>query len=61
MESPRFGGRQISRSNIVSKKMDLVQRERQQNAPDDARNMSPRRKSEDIETLERCVRESVKE
>lgn len=61
MERPRLGERQRSNTIIVPKGRDVVQRDRPQYPPDDARAMSPRRNSEDIERLERGVRESLKE
>lgn len=61
MDRPRLGDRQRSNSIIIPKGRDVVQREKPQYPPDDARAMSPRRNSEDIERLERGVRESLKE
>ncbi|ETI27163.1 hypothetical protein G647_09845 [Cladophialophora carrionii CBS 160.54] len=61
MERPRLGDRQRSNTIIVPKGRDVVQTERPQYPPDDARAMSPRRNSEDIERLERGLRETLKE
>ncbi|KAJ9645571.1 hypothetical protein H2204_001152 [Knufia peltigerae] len=61
MDRPRLGDRQRSNTIIVPKGRDVVQKEKPQYPPDDARAMSPRRNSEDIERLERGVRESLKE
>lgn len=61
MDRPRIGERQRSNSIIVPKGRDVIQLNRQSYPPDDARAMSPRRNSEDIERLERGLRESLKE
>ncbi|KIW55094.1 hypothetical protein PV05_07402 [Exophiala xenobiotica] len=61
MERPRLGDRQRSNTIIVPKGRDVVQREKPQYPPTDARAMSPRRNSHDIERLERDVRQSLKE
>ncbi|KIW88351.1 uncharacterized protein Z519_10919 [Cladophialophora bantiana CBS 173.52] len=61
MERPRLGDRQRSNTIIVPKGRDVVQRERPEYPPDDARAMSPRRNSEDIERIERGLRETLKE
>lgn len=61
MDRPRLGDRQRSNTIIVPKGRDVVQTEKRAYPPDDARAMSPRRNSEDIERLERGVRESLKE
>jgi len=61
MDRPRLGDRQRSNTIIVPKGRDVVQTEKPSYPPDDARAMSPRRNSEDIERLERGVRESLKE
>lgn len=61
MDRPRLGDRQRSNTIIVPKGRDVVQTEKRDYPPDDARAMSPRRNSEDIERLERGVRESLKE
>lgn len=53
--------RQRSSSIIIPKGLDVYQRERPQYAPDDARAMSPRRTSEDLERLEVDVRKSLQE
>ena len=61
MDRPRIGDRQRSNTHIVPKGRDIMQTERPEYPPDDARAMSPRRNSADIEKLERGLRESLKE
>jgi len=61
MDRPCLGDRQRSSSIIVPKGRDVIQRERPEYPPSDARTMSPRRNGGDIERLERGVRESLKE
>ncbi|RMZ89643.1 hypothetical protein DV736_g3126, partial [Chaetothyriales sp. CBS 134916] len=59
-ERPRLGERQRSGSIIVPKGR-LLQEGNPAYPPDDARAMSPRRNSEDLEKLEQDVRQSLKE
>jgi hypothetical protein len=61
MEMPRLGNRRRSNSIIVPKELGVVQKEGPQYPADDARAMSPRRNSEEIEMLEQCIRENLKE
>jgi hypothetical protein len=61
MDRPRLGDRQRSNTIIVPKGLDVVQKEKPEYPPNDARAMSPRRNSADIERLERGLRESLKE
>jgi short coiled-coil protein len=61
MDRPRIGERQRSNTIIVPKGIDVVQSERPDYPPDDARAMSPRRNSQDIERLEESLRETLKE
>lgn len=53
--------RQRSSSIIIPKGRDLYQREKPDYPPDDARAMSPRRSSEDLERLESNVRKSLQD
>ncbi|KAL2417322.1 hypothetical protein ABEF95_014263 [Exophiala dermatitidis] len=62
MDRPRLGDRQRSNNTIiVPKDRAGWQRDKPQYPPDDARAMSPRRNSEDIERLERGLREALKQ
>jgi len=61
MERPRMGDRQRSSSIIIPKGRDTYQREKIEYPPDDARAMSPRRNSEDLERLELGVRKKIQE
>ncbi|RVX66655.1 hypothetical protein B0A52_09406 [Exophiala mesophila] len=61
MERPRIGERQRSNTIIVPKGPEVKEVARRSYPPDDARAMSPRRNSEDIERLERGLRETLKE
>ena len=61
MERPRMADRQRSSSNIIPKGRDVYQKDRPAYAADDARAMSPRRNSEDLERLELGVRKSLQE
>lgn len=60
-ERPRMADRQRSSSIIVPKGRMLNAEEAADYPPDDARAMSPRRNSQDIEKLEHDVRRSLKE
>lgn len=53
--------RQRSSSIIIPKTVDTYQSERPDYPPDDARAMSPRRSSEDLERLELGVRKSLQD
>jgi hypothetical protein len=55
-----MGDRQKSNTIIVPKG-NVLQTERPKYPPEDARAMSPRRNSQDIEKLEQGVRQSLKE
>ncbi|KAK5945526.1 hypothetical protein PMZ80_002731 [Knufia obscura] len=59
MDRPRMAERQRSSSIIIPKGRDTFQREKPEYPPDDARAMSPRRNSEDLERLELGVRKSL--
>ncbi|RMZ81902.1 hypothetical protein DV738_g1955, partial [Chaetothyriales sp. CBS 135597] len=59
-ERPRLAERQRS-SSIIVPKGHLVQEGKLVYPPDDARAMSPRRNSEDLEKLEKDVRQSLRE
>lgn len=61
MDRPRMGERQRSSSIIIPKGRDTLQKEKPEYPPDDARAMSPRRNSADLERLEHDVRQSLKE
>lgn len=61
MDRPRMGDRQRSSSIIIPKGRDTYQREKPEYPPDDARAMSPRRNSEDLERLELGVRKSLQD
>ena len=61
MDRPRMSERQRSSSIIVPKGRDVVQKDKPLYPPDDARAMSPRRNSQDLEKLEQDVRQSLKE
>lgn len=61
LERPRMADRQRSSSIIIPKTLDTYQKERPNYPPDDARAMSPRRSSEDLERLELGVRKSLQE
>lgn len=61
MERPRMAERQRSSSIIIPKGRDTFQKERPEYGPDDARAMSPRRTSEDLERLELGVRKSLQD
>ena len=51
----------MSHTIIVPKGQGVVQTERPEYPPNDARGMSPKRNSADIEKLERDLRETLKE
>lgn len=61
MDRPRLGGRVKSSSIIVPKSDATLQEGKPEYPPDDARAMSPRRNSEDLEKLGKEMRESLKE
>lgn len=61
IDRPRMSERQRSSSIIIPKGNDTYQTERPEYPPDDARAMSPRRNSEDLERLELGVRKSLQE
>lgn len=61
LERPRMADRQRSSSIIIPKNVDTYQTERPDYPPDDARAMSPRRSSEDLERLELGVRKSLQD
>jgi hypothetical protein len=61
MDRPRLSERQRSSSIIIPKDRDIMQKDKPEYPPDDARAMSPRRNSQDIEKLEQGVRQSLKE
>lgn len=60
MERPRLAGR-VKSSSIIVPKDDTMQKDKPEYPPDDARAMSPRRNSEDLEKLGKEMRESLKE
>lgn len=60
IERPRLTGRQKSNTIIVPKGPDVIQTHAEY-PPDDARAMSPRRNSADLERLGREARQSLKE
>jgi hypothetical protein len=60
MERPRMPNRPKS-SSIIPKDKDVFQRDRPEYPPDDARAMSPRRDSHDLEKLSAAAKENLKE
>jgi short coiled-coil protein len=60
MERPRLAGR-VKSSSIIVPKNATLQTDTPEYPPDDARAMSPRRNSEDLEKLGKEMRESLKE
>ena len=58
---PPMAGRPKSSSIIIPKDRDVFQRDHPDYPPDDARAMSPRRNSHDLEKLSESARESLKE
>ncbi|KAK5069657.1 hypothetical protein LTR64_008338 [Lithohypha guttulata] len=61
LERPRMSERQRSSSIIIPKGNDTYQREKPIYPPDDARAMSPRRNSADLERLELGVRRKLQD
>lgn len=61
LERPRLGGRKPSGSIIVPRDHPEIEIEKEEFPPDDARAMSPRRNSEDLERLGKEAREALKE